>query len=39
MEKEFCYIMKLRENNHLAKRTEFDKTLKKGLMKTVGSFT
>ena len=39
MEDEFKYIMKLRENNQLAKRSQFKQSMKKGLMKTVGSFT
>ena len=39
MSKAFTYIMEVRRDNDASKKTAFRSSLKKGLLKTVGSFT
>ena len=39
LEKKYKYIFELRKNNNASKNTKFKDSMKRGLLKTVGSFT
>jgi len=39
MSKAYDYIMEVRRDNEASKKTTFRLSLKKGMLKTVGSFT